>query len=74
MNNITNIMGGKMTKDKPWIIDDAFSESRAIISQCMTCKNERCDGKCTVYPNGIPTDIFNGKRKDCKFYKTLVEK
>jgi len=73
MNNITNIRTGKMTKDKFWVLDDTDNQSIDSESQCMTCKNERCDGKCTAYPQGIPMDILNAKRKDCKFFKSLME-
>jgi len=58
-----------MTKDKFWVVDDTDNQSINGESQCVTCKNERSDGKCTVYPNGVPMDLFNGKRKDCGFYK-----
>ena len=73
MNNITNIRRGKMTKDKFWVLDDTDDQSINGASQCMTCKNERSDRKCTVYPHGVPMDILNGKRKDCKFHKSLEE-
>ena len=64
MNDITNIRPGKMTKDKFLVLDDTDNQSINTESQCMTCKNERCDGKCTAYPQGIPMDILNGKRRN----------
>jgi hypothetical protein len=61
-----------MTKEKFWV-DDTYNQSMNCESQCITCKNERSEGKCTVYPKGIPMDILNAKQKDCKFYKSLEE-
>jgi hypothetical protein len=52
---------------------NTYSESMNFESQCTTCKNELSEGKCTGYPDGIPMDIWTAKRKDCKFYKTLIE-
>ena len=74
MKNITNIRCGKMTKDKSMVLNDTYSESITVESQCTTCKNELPKGTCTEYPDGIPIDIWTAKRKDCKFYKTLIEK
>jgi hypothetical protein len=62
-----------MIKEKFWIVDDVYNQSMDCEPQCMTCKNERSNGKCTVYPKGIPMDILTAKRKDCKFYKSLEQ-
>jgi hypothetical protein len=73
MKNITNIRRGKMTKDRSMVLDNTYSESITVESQCATCRNERSKGTCLAYPKGIPMDIWTAKRKDCKFYNTLIE-
>jgi len=73
MKNITNIRCGKMTKDKSMVLDDTYSKSITVESQCTTCRNERSKGTCIAYPDRIPMDIWTAKRKDCKFYNTLIE-
>jgi hypothetical protein len=42
-------------------------------SQCTTCKNEISNIKCKAHPKGIPRDIWEAKRKDCKYYKSIEE-
>jgi hypothetical protein len=42
-------------------------------SQCTTCKNEISDVKCKAYPKRMPRDIWEARRKDCKFYKSIEE-
>ena len=62
-----------MTKYKFIGLDDTYSDSITFKSQYTTCKNELSEGICTRYPNGIPMDIWEAKRNDCKFYKSLEE-
>ena len=73
IKNITNIRRGKMTKEKPMVLDDSYSKTVTYASQCMYCEKLLNDGQCPAYPDGIPMDLWTAKRKDCLFFEKLKQ-